>query len=55
MTLNSTNYGYLLSKGAPINHLSFMDDLKLFGKTERYWHGIWNGQMQYYAHKERGN
>ena len=55
MTLNSTNYGYLLSKGAPINHLLFMDDLKLYGKTERYWHGIWNGQMQYYAHKEREN
>ena len=35
MTLNSTNYGYLLSKETPINHLLFMDDMKLHGKTER--------------------
>ena len=33
MTLISTNYGYLLSKETPINHLLFMDDLKLYGKT----------------------
>ena len=35
MTLNSTNYGYLLSKETPINHLLFMDEMKLYGKTER--------------------
>ena len=35
VTLNSTNYGYLLSKETPINHLLFMHDLKLYGKTER--------------------
>ena len=35
MTLNSNNYGYVLSKETPINHLLFMDDLKLYGKTER--------------------
>ena len=43
-----------------------MDELKLHGKTasikiirtyssdniERYWHGIWNGQMQYYKGKK---
>ena len=34
MNLNSTNYGYLLSKETPINDLLLMDDLKLFGKTE---------------------
>ena len=34
MTLNGTNYGYLLSKGTPINRLLFMEDLKLCGKTE---------------------
>ena len=34
MTLNSTNYGYLLSKETSFNHLLFMDDLKLYGKTE---------------------
>ena len=33
-TLNSTNYGYLLLKETPINHLLFMDDLKLHGKTK---------------------
>ena len=35
MTLNNTNYGYLLSKEAPINHVLFMDDLKFYDKTER--------------------
>ena len=35
MTLNSTNYGYVLQKETPINHLLIMDDLKLYGKTER--------------------
>ena len=35
LTLNKTNYGYPLSKETPINHLLFMDDLKLYGKTER--------------------
>ena len=35
MTLNSTNYSYPLSKETPINHLLFMDDLKLYGKTKR--------------------
>ena len=34
-TLNSTNYGYLFSKETPINHLLFMDRLKLYGKRER--------------------
>ena len=34
MNLNRTNYGYLLSKEAPINDLLFMDDQKLYGKTE---------------------
>ena len=34
VTLNGTNYGYLLSKGTPINRLLFMEDLKLCGKTE---------------------
>ena len=34
MAVNSTNYGYRLSKDTPINHLLFMDDLKLYGKTE---------------------
>ena len=34
MALNSTNYGYLLPKETPINHLLFIDDLKLYGKTE---------------------
>ena len=33
--LNSTNYGYLLSKETPINNLLFMDDLMLYDKTER--------------------
>ena len=46
-----------------------MHDLKLYGKTalirvtvtysldnkKRYWHGIWNGQIQYHAYKERIN
>ena len=35
ITLNSTSCGYLLSKETPINHLSFMDDQKLYGKTKR--------------------
>ena len=34
MTLSSTNYGYLLSKEMPINHLLLMDDLKLHGETQ---------------------
>ena len=34
VTLNGTNYGYLLSKGTPINRLLLMEDLKLCGKTE---------------------
>ena len=28
------DFGYLLSKGTPINRLLFMEDLKLCGKTE---------------------
>ena len=36
MTLKVTDYGYQLEKrGLKINHLLFMDDLKLYGKTER--------------------
>ena len=35
LTLNSNNYRYLLSKETPINHLLFMDYLKLYGKTQR--------------------
>ena len=35
MTLNKTNYGYLLSIETPINHLLFIDDLKFYDKTER--------------------
>ena len=35
VTLDNTNYGYLLSKEIPISYLLFMDDLKLYGKTER--------------------
>ena len=36
MTLKATDYGYQLEKrGLKINHLLFMDDLKLYGKTER--------------------
>ena len=51
MTLNSTNYGYLISKETRINHLLFMDDPIIIGtyssnNIEGYWHGIWNGQMQ---------
>ena len=34
MTLNKTNYGYLLSIETPINHLLFIDDLKFYDKTE---------------------
>ena len=33
ITLSSTSCGYLLSKETPINHLLFMDDQKLYGKT----------------------
>ena len=40
MTLNSTNYGHLLSKETHINHLLFLDDLKLYGKTERELHSL---------------
>ena len=35
MTLNNTDYGYLLSKETPIDHVLFMDDLKFYDKTER--------------------
>ena len=35
MTLNKTNYGYLLLIETPINHLLFIDDLKFYDKTER--------------------
>ena len=35
LSMNSTNYGYLLSKETPINQLLFMDDLKIYSKTER--------------------
>ena len=36
MILKDTTYGYQFSKGGmKINHLLFMDDLKLYGKTER--------------------
>ena len=69
MTLNNTNYAYLLSKGIPINYILFMDDLKFCDKTawitiidryslgnfEIYWLGIWNEKMLYCAHKERKN
>ena len=34
MTLNSTNYEHLLSKENPINHLLFINYLKVYGKTE---------------------
>ena len=34
VALNSTNYGYLLLKQTPNNRLLFMDDLKLYSKTE---------------------
>ena len=69
MTLKSTNYRYLLLKKTPINYLLFVDNLKLYGKREqlqlysshnlsnikKYWHGIWNRQMQYCVYKEREN
>ena len=35
MTLNNTNYGYLLSIETPINHPLFMDDITFYDKTER--------------------
>ena len=35
MTLNSNNYGYVLSKETPINNVLFIDDLKLYGKIKR--------------------
>ena len=35
MTLNNTDYGYLLSKETRIDHVLFMDDLKFYDKTER--------------------
>ena len=35
MTLNNSNYGYLLPIETPIIHLLFMDDLKFYDKTER--------------------
>ena len=55
MTLNSTNYRYLLLKKTSTNYYLFMDNPKLYGKTEQlqlysshnlgnikiYWHGIW--------------
>ena len=67
MTLNNTNYAYLLSKEISINYILFMDDLKVYDKTARitiidgyslgnfeiYWLGIWNGKMLYCAYKER--
>ena len=34
ITSNGADYGYLLLKETPINHLFLMDDLKLHGKTE---------------------
>ena len=70
LALNSTSYGYLILKETPINHLLHVDDMKLYGKTERewqsyssysldkierYWREIWNGQMQYCAYKEKEN
>ena len=61
LSINSTNYGNLLSKETPIDHILLMDDLKLYFKTERelqslivtyssdnierYWQGIWKGQI----------
>ena len=35
LALNSTSYGYLILKETPINHLLHVDDMKLYGKTER--------------------
>ena len=59
MILNSTNCAYLISKETPINHHLFMDELKLYGKTERELkslvHTVRIGQMQYCAYKEREN
>ena len=37
MILRKVKAGYEFRKGSPvINHLLYMDDLKLFGKTERH-------------------
>ena len=58
LVLKKTNMGYNLSKEGPtINHMFFMDDLKLFARNEneiyrllspnrssmlwRYWNGVW--------------
>ena len=35
LAVNSTSYGYLILKETPINHLLHVDDMKLYGKTER--------------------
>ena len=35
LSMNSTNYGYLLLKETPINNILLMHDLKLYGKIER--------------------
>ena len=33
--LNKSVYGYRLKSGTPINHLLYMDDIKLYAKNER--------------------
>ena len=35
LALNSTSYGYLILKETPNNHLLHVDDMNLYGKTER--------------------